>query len=84
MFERRMAHQEALAELHGKIEAQRVLTEILLNEMVGRSSDPEQAVSDCERMMGLKPADAPPSTMHDAMRKHLSETVRRLRANLLR
>jgi hypothetical protein len=84
MVERRLAHQEALAELHGKIEAQRILIAILLSDMINRSSNPEQAISDCERILGRKPADAPPSTMHDAMRKHLTETVRRLRADVLR
>jgi hypothetical protein len=84
MFERRLAHQEGLADLNGKVEAQRILIGILLSEMVNRSGDPEQAVAECERIVGQRPTDAPPSTMHDAMRKHLDETVRRLRANLTR
>jgi hypothetical protein len=84
MVERRLAHQEALAELHGKLEAQRILVSILLNDMINRNSNPAQAIFDCKRMVGKKSADAPPSTMHDAMRKHLSETVRRLRADVLR
>ena len=84
MVERRLAHQEGLAELHGKIEAQRILIGILLSDMIKRSAQPEQALAECERAVGQKPADAPPSSLHDAMRKHLSETMRRLRADATR
>ena len=84
MVERRLAHQEGLAELHGKIEAQKILIGILLSDMIRRSTEPEQALAECERIVGQKPADSPPSALHDAMRKHLSETMRRLRANAVR